>query len=248
MKERVNESFSPIKSGQEVTAFTAKSGILKRDASSGLGASSKKIPTIKDKIQELSGGYIGRTLDMSSVSAKSKPESEGGKKRFDELLNSYFAALPTALTTTMSSPAKPEPKSNKKTLMDAFKTGFATKAQNGHKANAIETVQKKPLYSGQVGEGLITTKAYTTAGSGTGFISAVSTLVYPQSARNATTPGIKQPLKDELKKLQAYIDKMSTEEYLTLTPNFKEDLTKLAQSIMFKQKVAQMSAKAIHNY
>jgi len=245
MKERLNESLSPFKSNApSTTESLSKSGLLKRDASTN---AAKKTPSIKERIQEIATGLSGKTLDISSASGKSKGGDETGKRRFDDLLNNYFSTL----STTVSSPVKSHSTKKLQTALDQIKAGFQKRPSGEAQPVAVAAEFMKPSKVREMYKTAYTIEAqqkpsipllletsYKTVSKS--FIPAVSTIVqYPQSARNAA----KQLLKDELKRLQTHVEKMTADEYAALPIAYQDELLKLAQTILFKQKMSKMTLK-----
>eukprot|EP01022_Parablepharisma_sp_SALTPOND_P020239 TRINITY_DN3628_c0_g1_i1.p1 TRINITY_DN3628_c0_g1~~TRINITY_DN3628_c0_g1_i1.p1 ORF type:complete len:328 (+),score=27.67 TRINITY_DN3628_c0_g1_i1:1056-2039(+) len=249
MKERLNESLSPLK---PTDSSAVSKTLLKRDISANVGG--KKPSSIKERIQGITGGFPGKTLDLSSASAKTKSGEETGKKRFDDLLNNYFSALPSTLSTTVSSPIKGHTRSQKKmqNAMDAIKSGFRQRSPSSKTLDKTDTlsnmyktnyVEKKPSFISL--NDASAPKLYSSKPTGFGLISAVNTIQYPQTARNAPTTSYKQQLlSEEVRKLQAHVEKMSAGEYAALPVGYQDELARLAQSILFKQKMSQMSLKS----
>jgi len=258
MKEKLNESLSPLKSN-ETTTLTRPS-ILKRDISGTSLGKSSKTPSVKERAQEIAANFSGKTLDMSNVSSKSKVTDEPGKKKFDDLLNNYFNALPSTLGNTITSPLKEQAsKSQKKiqTAMETIKAGFHKRSPSNskgiqqenpktvsafYKTNMNQEMPRKPSFN------LISETTTKTSFFSKNQSNPINLLQFPQTTKNSVSKNESLFMSNEIRKLREYIEKMSTDEYVNLPKSYQDDLQKLAQAISFKQKVSMMASKTAQTF
>ncbi len=111
MKEKLNESLSPFK---KLDAPLAHTPHHRQDnaAISQPASSHKKTLSIKDRIKEMtdrtpktSAPTTTRAKMDMNTTFRGKAAEENPQRKFDDLLNNYFSALPTALSPTKDSVA-----------------------------------------------------------------------------------------------------------------------------------------------